>query len=295
MKKIIIIGLLLTPIVSFTQNLFPDNGNVGIGTNSPTANFDLNGSFKLNTNELNFSNSDISSYKILIQTSDGILKTTTVENMKFLFKEPVGIDHCTTSYFANPHWIGGANKLFIKCPDINVGIGTENPIHKLQVIGTSFSWNYLGGNPTASTNAIFNGFAPDNTQDLISLGVKLGTNSEEVKFKVTNDGIVFVKELRVRELQNFPDYVFSNTYNLMPLLELEKYIIVNKHLPNMPTADNVESEGANIGEIQRVLVEKVEELTLYNIELKKENNELLERLKDLENNLNDIKLLIENN
>lgn len=55
----------------------------------------------------------------------------------------------------------------------------------------------------------------------------------------------------------------------MPLNELEKYIKENKHLPNMPTAKEVEKNGADIGEINRLLVEKIEELTLYILEQEK--------------------------
>ncbi|PKP50895.1 MAG: hypothetical protein CVT95_02145 [Bacteroidetes bacterium HGW-Bacteroidetes-12] len=64
----------------------------------------------------------------------------------------------------------------------------------------------------------------------------------------------------------------------MSIGQLENYVTANKHLPNMPTAEQVEKEGADLGEINRVLVEKVEELTLYIIELNK-RMELLEAKK----------------
>ncbi|MDT8411010.1 MAG: hypothetical protein RQ875_00995 [Vicingaceae bacterium] len=74
----------------------------------------------------------------------------------------------------------------------------------------------------------------------------------------------------------FPDYVFESTYKLMPLNELEKYIKTNKHLPKMPTAKEVEKNGADIGEINRLLVEKIEELTLYILEQDKRIKKLEE-------------------
>ncbi|MFL0077988.1 hypothetical protein [Tenacibaculum maritimum] len=66
----------------------------------------------------------------------------------------------------------------------------------------------------------------------------------------------------------FPDYVFAKEYHLMPLDEVASYIKENKHLPNMPTEKEVVKEGMNVGQINTVLVEKVEELTLYIIQLK---------------------------
>lgn len=66
------------------------------------------------------------------------------------------------------------------------------------------------------------------------------------------------------------DYVFANDYKLKPLSEVEAYIKENKHLPNIPSASELVSEGLNLGEMQAKQMEKIEELTLYMIEMKKE-------------------------
>jgi len=58
-------------------------------------------------------------------------------------------------------------------------------------------------------------------------------------------------------------------YNLMPLKELEQYIIQNKHLPNVPNQDEISKNGIDVYEMNAVLLKKVEELTLYVIELEK--------------------------
>jgi hypothetical protein len=68
-----------------------------------------------------------------------------------------------------------------------------------------------------------------------------------------------------------PDYVFEKNYNLRPLAEVENYINQNKHLPEVPAAKEMEANGVNLGEMNMLLLKKVEELTLYVIELKKEN------------------------
>lgn len=85
-------------------------------------------------------------------------------------------------------------------------------------------------------------------------------------FRVYGDGKVFATEVNVLLASNFPDYVFKSDYKLMPLAEVGSYIKSNGHLPNVPAAAEVEKEGLNVGQMTTVLVEKVEELTLYLLE-----------------------------
>ena len=112
----------------------------------------------------------------------------------------------------------------------------------------------------------------DESQWMKPLSVTDRSSGKDV-FRVLSTGHVYATKILVRTTP-FPDYVFKQGYNLMPLSELETYIKTNKHLPNMPTAKKVEKEGADLGEINRVLVEKTEELTLYIIALKKELDNL---------------------
>ena len=92
-------------------------------------------------------------------------------------------------------------------------------------------------------------------------------------FYCDSHGNLKVKELHVT-LTNWPDYVFGEGYRLMPLDEVEEYIGENGHLPQMPSAAEVEADGANLGEMNRLLLQKVEELTLYIIDLQKQIDEL---------------------
>ena len=71
------------------------------------------------------------------------------------------------------------------------------------------------------------------------------------------------------------DYVFDAKYKLMPLEELQQFINANKHLPNIPPASEVETNGLPIGEMTPKMMEKIEELTLYVLALN-------ERMKVLE-------------
>ena len=105
-----------------------------------------------------------------------------------------------------------------------------------------------------------------------------GTGNDVVKFKVGSDGIVYAHTIKVQE-GNFPDYVFAKEYKLMPLNELDEYITENSHLPNINTAADVKENGLSIGEMQVKQMEKIEELTLYIIQLKKEIDALKEAKK----------------
>jgi hypothetical protein len=72
----------------------------------------------------------------------------------------------------------------------------------------------------------------------------------------------------------WPDYVFSKDYKLLPLKEVEQFITENQHLPNVPSSADVEANGVNVGEMNAILLQKVEELTLYIIDLQKQIDEL---------------------
>lgn len=93
-------------------------------------------------------------------------------------------------------------------------------------------------------------------------------------FKVFGSGRVYARRY-ITTLNNFPDYVFTKEYDLMKLNDLRSYINKNNHLPHFPTAQEVQEDGADLGELNRLLVEKVEELTLYILQLE-------ERVKKLE-------------
>lgn len=89
-------------------------------------------------------------------------------------------------------------------------------------------------------------------------------------YKVSVDGKVICEELRVQLNAAWPDYVFAKNYRLKSLSELESFILQNNHLPNVPSAKEVEKNGFDVGDMNKRLLEKVEELTLYIIQLKKE-------------------------
>ncbi|MFY7672495.1 hypothetical protein ACOSP6_15545 [Tenacibaculum sp. MEBiC06402] len=112
--------------------------------------------------------------------------------------------------------------------------------------------------------------------------VGIGTSNPDAKLAV--NGTVHAKEVRV-DLNNWPDYVFENNYKLPSLEEVEKQIKEKGHLSNIPSAEEVEKNGVQLGEMNKKLLEKIEELTLYTIEQEKRIKELekqQEKIKELE-------------
>lgn len=73
---------------------------------------------------------------------------------------------------------------------------------------------------------------------------------------------------------DWPDFVFAPEYKLTSLPELYKYIESEKHLPGVPSANEIGEEGIKVSEMNAILLQKVEELTLYVIELQKQIDEL---------------------
>jgi hypothetical protein len=147
----------------------------------------------------------------------------------------------------------GANNYLVLQPSWgNTGVGTYTPNAKLHVNGTT--------------------------------GILVGGNNARIAtgYSVSVDGKIMAEEVTVQNSTAWPDYVFANEYKLMPLDELERSINQNKHLPNIPAAAEVEKNGIMLGDMNRKLMEKVEELTLYIIELNKKNEALAKRVQQME-------------
>lgn len=117
----------------------------------------------------------------------------------------------------------------------------------------------------------------------VSNDLRIGSTAGAAGYRVSVNGKIMCTELRVQTVSNWPDYVFSEDYALLPLDELEDFIRTEKHLPNIPSAAEMEEEeGFDVGDMQRLTLEKVEELTLYILELKRENEALKARIEAIE-------------
>ncbi len=91
-----------------------------------------------------------------------------------------------------------------------------------------------------------------------------------------------IKSSEINVLTNiWADYVFKPSYDLRPLEEVEVFITENGHLPGIPSGEEVQKNGVDIGKMNVKMMEKIEELTLYVIELKKENNKIKSELAEM--------------
>ncbi len=255
----------------------------------------------------------------------GFVSRTGLTQLKTLLLSPppAELDYCASTL--PPQWFSGTNKLFAPCPDIKVGIGTSNPNHSLTVIGNAYSRSFLAGNSGGTTTALLNGFANNHSDNLIELGKKIGAGIQTTYFsinnagateitnvssapaltinsgtghaivindnagnkliQVENDGLLRSRSVRV-DLNAWADYVFKPSYQLMTLKETHHFIQENGHLPDVPSEEELKTGGLDLGEMQRIQMQKIEELTLHLIEMDKrmtdleaENKALKEQLK----------------
>jgi hypothetical protein len=159
----------------------------------------------------------------------------------------------------------------------NVGIGTDLPAAKLEVKNGSVlvSGTGSGNNITAQTARFIVDAQGSTAHRLMELrnnnGIVMSVNGNG-KVGIGTDAPQYVLDVRgeahfckVRvKTQGFCDYVFNDDYDLMPLDELAVFIKQNRHLPNIPSEADVVKEGSfELGEMNKMLLEKVEELTLY--------------------------------
>jgi hypothetical protein len=202
----------------------------------------------------------------------------------------------------------GDGRYFIVSSSGNVGVGITNPAAKLSVnLQNASGW---GGNLKAlrlsspdnyyymdvNTYVVESGnvgyqFSPNGSIGMtITTAGKVGIGTLHPDVELAVKGVIHSSEVRVDMGVQGPDYVFEKDYNLLSLTELETYINQNKHLPEVPSAKEMEKDGLNLKEMNLILLKKVEELTLHLIEQQKrmehmdsENVQLQKRLTIIEN------------
>ncbi len=114
---------------------------------------------------------------------------------------------------------------------------------------------------------------------------KVGIGTITPDAKLTVKGNIHAEEVKVDLSVPGPDYVFKEGYDLKSLVEIKKYIQEHGHLPNIPSAQEMKENGIRLGEMNMKLLEKIEELTLYVLEIKQEQDLLKTENKKLKNQL----------
>jgi hypothetical protein len=127
--------------------------------------------------------------------------------------------------------------------------------------------------------------SPSLVVDLDSNWVSIATATRKPGYALSVDGKIVCEELLVEDSADWPDYVFQEDYRLQPLEEVEAHIKERKHLPGIPTAAEISKNGLPIGEMQKRMMEKIEELTLHLIEQNKRMTTQEERIRQLEADL----------
>ncbi len=112
---------------------------------------------------------------------------------------------------------------------------------------------------------------------------KVGIGTVSPSHELAVNGTVRAKEVIVDT--GWSDFVFEDSYRLRSLAEVETHIEEHGNLPDVPSASEVESEGLSVGKAQKIMMQKIEELTLYMIEQEKKNQIQQNEIEDLRKQL----------
>ena len=187
---------------------------------------------------------------------------------------------------SDPRWSSASNLYYLKTlADARFATGTpvyvESDGSALLTNGTRAMGGNLNMGGRAITNVAAGGLQVGGTQLVVLANGNVGIGSTSPTNTLAVNGSIKAREVIVTA-NNWPDYVFQPGYRLLPLAEVSDFITRHGHLPDLPAAKQVEQEGVPLGELGAALLRKVEELTLHQIELERENIRLradLERLR----------------
>jgi hypothetical protein len=265
-----------------TQMILKTSGNLGIGTSSPAYKLTVNGSTYSKSLDVVANVSGLGAGVTLSNTGDGI--------NTFLSGGSYGL------------WVSGATSVGINVDPVTSAeqavIINKGRIKFKGNLANSNAHGITYTNNAGNADRGFLGMLDDNQLGLYGFGgagwgvlynvntgqLNIGASRNAVGYKVSVGGKIIAEEVRVSLVTNWPDYVFADEYKLAPIDKLDLYIKENKHLPNVPAAAEIEKSGMELGEMQKKLMEKIEELTLYIIQLKKENETMQADIKQLKTN-----------
>lgn len=268
------------------QMFLRSTGDVGIGTENPSRKLDVRG--------------DVIANSIYLRNNSGANKNSSiymqVDKGKFhAFRASEGNENIGTMHFFSPSWKGGAFSQSAGAMNLQSSRGItfgvwNNPIMAID--------NKKKAVVIGSTQAVDGAVLHVDGRTYISEddGNEAGwDNRADSRYKDyllwVEEGIVS-KDFAIAGPEDWPDYVFDESYNLKSLEEVENHIKTNGYLPTMPSAEEVEQNGFTVENMTKRTVQTIEELTLHTIAQEKAIaaqksmiNQLLDRLEKLENNL----------
>lgn len=258
------------------SNIHFATGDVGVGTSAPDARLHVAGSFKV------------------VDGTQGLGKILTSDANGLASWQAAGISSQWTTAGSNIHFATG-----------NVGVGTTTPDTKLHVAGSLKVVDGTQGTGkvlTSDANGVASWQAAANSSQWITSGstIYYGTGKVLIgdpnlagfkgtpgSYQLYVQGGILTEKVKaaVATSNDWADYVFEENYKLKGLKEVEQFIKTNKHLPNVPSAQEVVKEGIDMAKMDAKLLEKIEELTLYVIELDKKNAEQEKHITELNNQI----------
>jgi len=297
MTKVLFTVLIVAGMSAAAQtNLFPSSGNVRINTSNSDGNLTLNGTLLMSGSAANldpaFSNTGFNnlanSGKLLVgwNRHAGQGETDFISNRGgggtggFSF-----FDYSNSGTLTNLMKISGDGK---------VSLGNTNPTEKLDISGNLYlrnMTNTVGGGSSISFSAyddvhlgpkirsyldyangassisrlVLSSYYGGYPNEITLVGGKVGIKTMNPTEELSVNGNIRSKEVKV-ETANWPDFVFEKSYKLPSLQETAIFIKKNGHLPDIPTAAEIEKNGQKLGELNAKLLQKIEELTLHLIE-----------------------------
>jgi hypothetical protein len=245
------------------------SGNMGIGTTTPVAKLDVLGDARIEN-----------SASASISLVSGDQNTASIRVYKQSSGTSVGLLHFSHS-LEHSLWSAYGGTVYLTGAG-NLGIGNSTPDARLHIPsgqdvelgntnnGFIMLGNYTGPNLVIDNNEI--GYRNNGAWAELAIqndggSVRIGGVALPAGYRFGVDGKAICEELKVQLSGDWPDYVFSNNYSLKSFDELRDYITVNRHLPNIPAAAELEKNGLELGDMQKRMMEKIEELTLYVLQL----------------------------
>ncbi|MCL1666891.1 GAS domain-containing protein [Elizabethkingia ursingii] len=296
-------------IFNSPRMIIKENGNVGIGTLNPENSESWDKVLEVK--------GDLHSK--IITSSSNIITGTWSHEVGY-HGSPIG--GLAGTYTNHPYSLitNKTPKMTISA-DGNIGIGTTNPENSeswnrvLEVKGNETSkfinststistgiWSHdygfygspAGGMAGTSTNHPYSLVTNKTPKMTISTDGNIGIGTTNPQNKLDVNGTLHAKEVKV-DMIGWADFVFEKDYQLPTLDEVEQHIHEKGHLPNIPNTKEVTKNGLSLGESQKLLLQKIEELTLYSIEqnkLNKEQSELLrQQQQEIQELRNEIKVI----